>query len=125
MADFGKRSGGGRRRSERVSALLPVVVTTRMESHAAVLVDVSRTGAQLRGSDLPGEREELFIRIEHLRLFGTVAWSADDRSGVMFETPISQADIARFQRQAPLARFAASSPDDQLALQDWLVGAAR
>ena len=61
---FGKQGGGGRRGAPREAAPLLAVYTTVTKSHEVVLVDVSSTGARLRGPNLPEAGDELFVSVE-------------------------------------------------------------
>src|SRR6187455_99574 len=99
MGEFGKRKGGGRRSAARTSLPLIAVITTLRDSRSAVLADVSETGARLRGRDLPPEHEDLFIAVEGLSVFGTVAWADGDERGVSFDAPLHAEDEALLRKQ--------------------------
>lgn len=64
---FGKRGGGGRRGAPREAAPLLAVYTTVTQSHEVILVDVSRSGARLRGSQVPEAEDELFVSIGNIK----------------------------------------------------------
>jgi len=123
MRSFGKCRGGGRRSSERQAAPLIAVVTTLKEAHNAVLVNISQTGVRLRGDNLPDEGAELFVSVERIRSFGTVAWKDAGECGICFDGPLPAADVAAIRSGAtkggPLAlQF-------QTAFDDWTQGLAR
>ena len=123
MGTFGKCKGGGRRSAARTTAPLLALVTTLKDSHSAALVDVSSTGARLRGTGLPHEGEALFISVEHMITFGTVAWAHDGELGVAFDRPLDS-DDEQYLRQK-VALTAGLPPDMKAALDDWMLGAAR
>lgn len=125
MKTFGRRSGGGRRKSARVAAPLPALVETLTSAETAVLVDVSHTGARLRGARLPDVGEELLLTAERVQALGTVAWSEDDERGVQFEEPISRHQLAVLRHDGTVACFSKITPEERIALRDWNTGLAR
>ncbi|MBV9528538.1 PilZ domain-containing protein [Sphingomonas sp.] len=123
MNMFGKRSGGGRRKAQREPAPTTAVFTTVTQSHGAILVDLSATGARLRSSDLPAMGEELMLAVEAIRAFGSVAWVRGDQFGMAFDDPISPLDVV--QLRARLRRTAGLAPETSAAMDDWTTGLAR
>ena len=123
MSTFGKCKGGGRRSAARMAIPLIAVITTLKESHSAVLVDISATGAKVRGSDLPKGSEELFVTIEGIIEFGTVAWATDTERGIAFDEPLRSADVARLRQKVAKARGLPA--ELTAAFEDWAVGFAR
>ena len=121
MNRFGSCRGGGRRSAVRQAAPLMAVFTTVTQSHTAALVDVSRTGARLRGDRLPAKGEDMLLSIDSVRAFGSVAWSRGDQCGVAFDEPLG-ADELRLLR----AKIAPGLPPEvKAALDDWTLGLAR
>jgi hypothetical protein len=123
MGTFGKCKGGGRRSATRTAVPLIAVVTTLRESRSAIVVDVSATGAKLQGSNLPQSSEELFLTVEGVVAFGTVAWARDDERGVAFDVPLNANDEARLRQKVALAK--GLPPEMKAAFDDWAVGLAR
>lgn len=123
MSTFGKRGGGGRRRAEREQLPLIVVFTTRTRSHAAGLVDLSATGARLRGSDLPAPDEDVMLSVEGVSAFAIVRWCRLGFCGVEFESPLSPAEIRSLEKRVQAARGLA--PETMAAMEDWTLGIAR
>ena len=123
MGTFGKCKGGGRRSASRTKAPLIAIVTTLKGSHSAVVVDVSSTGARLRGTDLPNEGEEMFVTIDHVIAFGTVAWARDGELGLAFDRPLSPGDEQSLRKTASVA--AGLPPEIRAAWDDWTLGMAR
>ena len=101
---FGKRGGGGRRRSERVPASLLAVYSTLRTSKTAELIDICENGAQLHGECMPDTGEELFISLGRMRAFGVVAWSCEDACGVTFDTPLEADEVHEIRSRVKEAR---------------------
>ena len=91
---FGKRGGGGRRSAPREAAPLLAVYTTVTKSHEVVLVDVSSSGALLRGPNLPEVGDELFVSVENIKAFGTVARVDEHEFAIAFDRRLSAEDLA-------------------------------
>jgi hypothetical protein len=123
MSVFGKRIGGGRRKARRESAPTVAVFTTVTQSHGAVLVDLSSTGARLRSAELPEAGEELMLSVESIRAFGSVAWVRDNQFGVSFDAPITLGEVQ--QLRGRLIRSAGLAPETSAAMDDWNTGMAR
>lgn len=123
MSVFGKCVGGGRRSAARMDVPLVAVVTTLHESRSAIVVDVSATGAKLRGTNLPKSAEDLFLTVEGIVVFGTVAWEENDERGVAFDAPLAPRDEALLKRKVDEAR--GLPPELKAAFDDWAVGFAR
>lgn len=123
MTIFGKRSGGGRRSAQRESAPTIAVFTTVTQSHGAILVDLSATGARLRSAEMPNAGDQLMLAIENIRAFGSVAWIDGDQFGVAFDESINRTEV--HQLRSRLARCAGLSPELTAAMDDWSTGLAR
>jgi hypothetical protein len=98
---------------------------TIARTDTAAVIDISCTGVRLRGRDLPPRGEEMELKVEEVRVFGTVAWAEDGECGVAFEAPLMPFEVDRLRRKAGVPRLAALSVEDRLALETWLVGDAR
>lgn len=123
MGEFGKSVGGGRRSAARTSAPLIAVLTTLVGSRSTVLVDLSSTGARVRGPDLPAMGEELIIHIERVQAFGTVIWSDSGECGIVFDPPLESDDEEHLRGLVAAAR--GLPPDIRAAFENWVVGAGR
>ena len=97
---FGKKSGGGRRVSDRRLVPLVVDLTTVSGSYQGELVDISLTGARIRGVRGATQGRDLFMRLEGAEVFGAVAWCAGELCGVSFETSIDAATLERLQQES-------------------------
>ena len=123
MDAFGKRKGGGRRSAERQAAPLIAIFTTTIRSHGATLQDISRTGARLRGCDLPQKGEDFILTVEGVRAFGSVVWSKDGECGVAFDGPLPVCDFESLRHK--VATAGGLSPDVRAAQEEWELGVAR
>ena len=120
---FGKRSGGGRRTAQREAAPAVAVFTTVTESHGAVMVDLSTTGARFRSPQHPELDEELIITVESVRAFGRVAWIDGNQFGVQVDDPIGPLDVMKIRGK--LMKTAGLAPEMSAAMDDWQTGLAR
>ena len=123
MTEFGKCKGGGRRLAARETATLITIYTTVTHSHAAFLVDVSQTGARLRGDILPEKSDEIMLSIDAVRAFGTVIWSRRGECGVAFDSPLEAEDVELLRER--VAKAAGFAPEVKAAMDDWTMGLAR
>ena len=120
---FGKCQGGGRRRAARGKFPCIISYRTLLRSASAFLIDVSRTGARLRGEALPGAGEDLVLNIEGHTTFASVAWSDGANCGLDFDGPLPSATLAAIE--AKVSRARGLSPQQIAALDDWQGGIAR
>jgi hypothetical protein len=125
MARFGNKGGGGRRAAPRVDAPVPVVLETISASYGAVLVDISFSGARLRGEYLPSPGSEVILLADPVEIFGTIAWSHSRECGVHFDAPLPSYQMALLQHDAQLTRAAGVTPEERQAIHDWASGLAR
>ena len=100
--EFGKCEGGGRRKAARTDAPLLATLSTVVEDHRAAIVNVSRSGARLTAPYLPQPAEKLIFTAEDVQAFGEVVWSRNNQCGVVFESAILPAEVARLKRAANL-----------------------
>ena len=122
MRHFGKATGGGRRSAQREEAPVLVVYYTLSRSASADLVNVSSTGARIRGEALPAKGEELVMTMEGVRTYGTVMWSIEDECGITFDRPLLPGSLQRL-RQC-VATWGGLSPDLKEAFEQWTLGIA-
>ena len=123
MVGFGRSTGGGRREDKRETAPLVATLTTRLGTHQGILVDVSSTGARVRGDKLPGVDEDLVLGVEKVRAFGTVRWCSAGDCGIEFDAPLGPDEVVSLRRE--VAKGAGLPPDMKAAMEDWIVGKAR
>jgi hypothetical protein len=125
MTSFGKQCGGGRRAAERASALLPARLTTTTQSHSVSLLDVSASGARVSGPGLPDPGAEFILAVERAQAFAQVCWSDGEERGLLFDEPLTPAELKRLQAEAHQTRLMRLSPEQKLAMQDWIDGPVR
>lgn len=123
MTVFGKRSGGGRRRAPREALPLLATLTTVSRTYSGTLVNVSATGARLRGDNLPEADQDLVLSVEGVRNFGTVRWNRNGEVGLEFDPPIGAAEVMKLRRE--VSRGQGFSPEERAAYDEWKLGVAR
>ena len=124
MRSFGKAVGGGRRGASREPLPMAAVVSRVEPRQSAVLIDLSTTGARLRGSGLPPMGEAVSVTIDGMRAVGTVAWSDHELCGVAFDAPLAKFEVERLKRDATAASLGYGGVEGKLALDDWISGLA-
>jgi hypothetical protein len=126
MPSFGKAVGGGRRGASREPLPLAAVVSRVEPRQSAVLVDLSSSGARLRGPGLPPVGEAVSVNVEGMRALGIVAWAEDELCGVAFDAPLSRFEIDRLRRDATAASATATlgfgGVEEKLSVDDWISG---
>jgi len=122
MSAFGKRDGGGRRSTARSGTPLSGLVTTLLGTRLAVVIDVSATGARVRGNDLPRKWADLFINVEGVVSFATVRWEDGDERGIEFDAPLHPSDENLLQQKVHEAK--GLSPE-MMAANEWARGVSR
>lgn len=125
MRPFGKCGGGGRRSTARAPVPLAAIITTLQRSRCVELVDLSCTGAKLRGLGLPKKGQDLEVKIETVRAFATVVWARADECGVCFYNPLMPFEVDRLRSEGTAANLSHLTVEERLAVDDWLIGAAR
>jgi len=123
MNAFGKCDGGGRRAAPRDAGPLIGVFTTVTRSHAAIVVDLSPSGARLGGDELPSKSEEIILSIDGVETFGIIAWSHDGECGVAFDNPMPVADVERLRQR--VGSNVGLTLEMKAVLEHWNAGVAR
>jgi hypothetical protein len=106
MRSFGLSRARGRRAVPRTAAPLVAELSTVHARHSAILVDLSRTGARLRGGPFPDEGEGVTFATEKIELAGEIIWVEGDQCGVEFGTPLATNEVTRIRA---LAEFISAS----------------
>lgn len=127
MRVFGKRNDGvtGRRKEARKRTLLPVVFKSFSRLVSVDLLNVSETGARLRGSGFPPVHQGILIKAQGVEAFGTVVWLRAGMCGVHFDEPLSKLAVHNLEHASTLCIRANLSPFEQVAAEDWATGYAR
>jgi hypothetical protein len=125
MRMFGKCKGGGRRRAAREVLPMAALVNTLEKTWITVLLDVSATGARLRGFDLPAAGEEIVVKMDCVRAFGIVAWCEHEECGVHFDPPLPVFEVDRLRRDVKVATLTSNATEEQVAIEAWATGRTR
>jgi hypothetical protein len=92
----------------RTEAPLVAILSSGSTQHQAVLVDLSRTGARLKGSAFPNKGEELTFKAEKVEAVGEIVWLDGDLCGVEFDRPIAAAEVSRVRALAKFVEVVAT-----------------
>jgi hypothetical protein len=124
MTAFGKRldGPGGRRHSARAPVLMSAAMHAVGTSQTVSLVDVSRTGAKLRGHAPLEIGKEVWLKAPPADMFGTIVWVDGDHCGVEFETPLGEEEAATLQARGKVVLMPRLSLEEQLGIEDWKNG---
>jgi len=104
-----------RLRAARASVLMPASVVTMNAYQFPELLDISQTGAKLRGSSLPPVNTTGLLRVGSFQTLCRVVWVADEHCGVRFEEPIPHKVLKEIQLQGAVAIEVPSSLDQPSA----------
>lgn len=99
------------------------VYTTVTKSHEAVLVDVSSSGARLRGPVLPEVGDELFVTVEHIKAFGKVVRVEEPEFAIEFDETLLSEDLDTLRNK--VKQGAGFSPEEKAAIDGWVLGVDR
>ena len=121
---FGKRidKPGGARHAAREVAMLRAAIMTVADSHAVDLLDLSKTGARIRGRDPPAPGQEVLILIGKLEAFGRVVWRDDDQCGIHFDIALGESAFETVKSECAPSYVLASDPETWLVASDWQCG---
>lgn len=119
---FGKRidKPGGARRSVRENLISRTLLMTMTDSHVVDLLDLSKSGAKLGGSDLPAQGQEVLMLIGRLEAFGTVIWREQEHCGIQFDVALSETALSTLKSDSRQ-----TARNGGVAGEDWLFGSAR
>lgn len=117
MATFGRSEGGGRRISRRAAAPLPITLATLSATYHCTLIDLSTTGARVRGPRLPLVGEPLYLSVAGSRIFAAARWTALKECGLRFDEPLSAHQVSSLLHEAVRGR--GLEPEIRAARDDW------
>ncbi|MEY4239239.1 MAG: hypothetical protein RL339_1840 [Pseudomonadota bacterium] len=104
----------GRRANPRLRLLLPAELVTLDGQGPAVLENLSATGARISSRFVLRQGASCVLRLPGMELFADVAWCAQGRCGLIFEHPLSQAQLLAMR-----ALDAKTVADERTASKDW------
>src|SRR5688500_6400458 len=93
---FGNRidKPGGLRRAVREEIMVRAGMMTTTASVGVDLLDLSKSGARLRGDNLPDPGQEVIVLLGRLEAFGSIAWRDEDQCGVQFDVELSERAVS-------------------------------
>ena len=113
----------GQRRSDRASVLLPVSIVTMSAYRFPELLNISKTGAKLRGEPLPPKGTTALLKAGTLHMLCRVVWSRNGQCGVRFDEPVPDRLLKSIQLKGAIS-IDMLTPDEQLVRDDWVEGSA-
>lgn len=127
MTKFGKRldGPGGRRAMPREPVLLNAALMTMSASGSVTLLDVSKAGARMRVKERLFLRQQVWLKINPADIFGTIIWIDGDECGLLFDTPLTDDEVAGLQARGRVIFCAGLSAEEQLGAEDWQSGMMR
>jgi len=121
-ADLDPLENVGRRSAPRLRLSIPARLVTVSETRRCVLLDVSRTGAQIGLAKPLGVGEAGFLTFADLEVFGGVIRSSQGSNGLEFDVELSDDDVLGIRHFADNYHY-----DERRALMDearaWVTGA--
>ena len=123
---FGKRidKPGGCRKAVREDMMIRAAMMTLTDTVNVDLLDLSRSGAKLRGPDLPAPGQEVILLLGRLEAFGSVIWRDEDQCGIHFDIALSERALAIVESER-CSRLTGVNGEAVLAAVDWHNGLAR
>lgn len=94
------QSTDNRRNASRETVMLAGSAFGIARSRSIIISDLSSSGAQLDGRDLPTEGEDLVVVAGPLDTMATVIWRTAEKCGVRFDDTLSDKVIARMKTEA-------------------------
>ena len=124
---FGKRidGPGGARSAVRDEMMIRATVITTTESSSVDLLDLSKSGARLRGNDLPEPGQEVLALLGRLEAFGSVVWRDKDQCGVHFDVQLSDQAVSIVKAELGFSSLGGLRGEERLAASEWFNGFAR
>jgi hypothetical protein len=79
------------------------------------VIDLSATGAKLRGAIIPAVAKPALFRLDDLEVLCKVVWASDDMCGVRFDEPISPRLLAHLSNAGSTAQIGVLQPEERQA----------
>ena len=105
-----------RRRAPRAAVSLEASVVTMSEYQFFELVDLSATGAKMRGSTPPPVGKTALFRLDGFQTLCRLAWADGEYCGVRFDELIPPGVLARFRDAGSVATVGILAADDELGI---------
>jgi hypothetical protein len=84
-----------RRNLLRTRLTVPATITAGGAEYRALLGNLSEDGAMVETPNPLEQGQQVEISCGSIRAIGVVTWQGANRSGIRFDTPIAEAEIAR------------------------------
>jgi hypothetical protein len=125
-ASFGHsvRTGGRKRNQGRLDVRLHATIKTLSGSRAAILENISKSGAKLSVQDTVAKGSQVVVEWHGHEAFGTVAWSSATHCGVILSSPVTEA-VLRSTLDLNETVGLPEDDADRIAARDWAIGSAR
>ncbi len=104
----------GRRASPRLRLRLPAHLITLEGQGPALLENISATGARVASRLGVRAGTSCVVRVQGLELFADVAWSINDRCGLVFERPLTQQQLLKMRELEGVP-----TQNERSARQEW------
>jgi hypothetical protein len=108
-----------RRRASRASVLLPASVVTMSAYQYLEVLNLSPSGAKLRGSPIPEIGKTAMFRLDGYQLLCKVVWAKDDLCGVRFDELMPPRVLQSFREAGSTAKLDMLTPAEQQAADEW------
>jgi len=105
-----------RRRAPRAAVTLEASVVTMSEYTYFELLDLSATGAKMRGPKPPPPGKTALFRLDKFQSLCRVAWIDGDLCGVRFDELIPPGILAQFRDSGTTATVAILPTDDEVGI---------
>jgi len=105
-----------RRRAPRAAVSLEASVVTMSEYTYFELIDLSATGAKMRGPKPPTLGKTALFRLDKFQSLCRVAWIDGEYCGVRFDELIPPGVLAQFRDSGTTATVAILATDDMLGI---------
>ena len=127
MPKFGSRVDGvgGRRHTPRRPILLSASLESISDYRQIELIDISATGAKVRGTDLPDCGSDVLLKVGCVEAFSEVVWVSENLRGLHFDEPVEKLLLDRLGREGHILGSDQLTLEERTALEHWKSGHAR
>jgi hypothetical protein len=88
------------------------------------LVNLSATGAKLRGAMVPETGKPAIFRLDHVQVLCKVIWAKGELCGVRFDELIPPRVLSHLLEVGSTSKLGLLTPDEQQAGEEWTIGNA-
>jgi hypothetical protein len=99
--------------------LLPASVVTMSAYQFFDLVNLSATGAKLRGPSTPGLGKPALFRLDRFQTLCKIVWVKEDLCGVHFDELVPPRVLAHFRKVGSTVQLGMLTADEKEAEQQW------